>query len=129
MLTIVPAKCARVNFFPPNGGPAELILQNELSVEQRMGIDRLQLLPLQSDRDDKSNIAKPKVEDEDTVRKKALDNVQQALFELDQLISAAKMLKQKEFITLEMCRRNLKRTYEEDPTLTFIESIRENTEL
>ena len=130
MITLVPSKSPRVNHIPvENSSAVEFIVEREQHEEERMAIDKLKLWPVASGRTEATDINAKDVEADGavTVRQKAVDSMHQALFEVDQLIAVSRMLKQKEYLTLELCKE--KRQLDDNAIFPFIESIRKNANL
>ena len=114
--------------------------------EERMLCDQLKMWPIgEGEKDDSSSSSSsdshqskynaqdagtdPEVDPEfasTEVRRKVLGSLQEAAFQLDQLVTITKMLRKKEFMSLEACSRSLKNDDEEGQILSFVNSINQN---
>lgn len=110
--------------------------------EERLSLDQLKLWPIGSEEEndgDDDNIqpkdtrpdikTDPDVEKEfaaTATRRKVLASLQDTGFQLDQLVTITKMLRKKEYMTLEACGRSLKLEDEDEKLLVFVNSIRQN---
>lgn len=109
-------------------GVAEKLSARSSEEEQRLSIDKLQLWPpLREKTADEPIVATKDEEKKPTNRQRALDSMQNALLELDQLIMISKLLKQKETINLEVCGRQLKSVVDPKETVkVFVHELKKN---
>ena len=102
--------------------------------EQRLSLDQLKMWPVDGGDDIGTNHQSTGATDNGetdaeaafAARRKALTCLQEAGFQLDQLVTITKMLKKKEYITLEACSRSLKNEDEEEKVLSFVNSLHQN---